>query len=372
MTPAGRGILLVFSSILLFLSFGQVAGADAALPADVLIGVFPQGPDREGYRSVIASAVSYKLESLGLQIAFLPAGAGDGEVDAQAKKGGEPATLKCRYSADNGRLLISFAWHEVGASNAPVESRESGALDLHADAVILRALDSLVAAVHPEIDRLAQARAAASSVSRAPPETPNPIAAVPAPGGPAVVLAPGAPAGPAVGPASAGPTYPSSAPPRRVALTSGFAPFIAFGPASAYFSVGLLPSILASMQFQTAGGRFAVGIYAAMNAFTANGLIDTASSYLIPLGPDLRYEVGSGKPFVVYAHVCGGPALLLMNTGAQGTLFDVTEFVKSGLGAEVMITSRVGISIEADYEVYFEMPYLIMGFSPTALLTLLP
>ncbi len=360
MTPVGRGILLAFSSFLLFLSFDQAARADAIPPADVLIGVFPQGPDREGYRSVIASAVSYKLNSLGLQIAFLPADAGDKDVDTEAKKGGEPATMRCHYSADNGRLLIWFAWHEVGASSAPVETRESGALDLRADAIILRALDSLVTAVRPEIDRLAKARAAASRVSRAPPETPSPIVAVPASGGPAA------------GAASTGPAYSSSAPPRRVALTSGFAPFLAFGPASAYFSVGLLPSILASMQFQTAAGRFSVGIYAAMNAFTANGLIDTASSYLIPLGPDLRYEAGSGQPFLVYAHVCGGPALLVMNTGAQGTLFDVTEFVKSGLGAGVMITSRVGISIEANYEVYFEMPYLIMGFSPTALLTILP
>lgn len=49
---------------------------------------------------------------------------------------------------------------------------------------------------------------------------------------------------------------------------------------------------------------------------------------------------------------------------------DITGFVKTGIGATVMITSRMGVSLSADYEVYFEMPYMISGFSPTALITL--
>ena len=90
MTPVGRGILLAFSSFLLFLSFDQAARADAIPPADVLIGVFPQGPDREGYRSVIASAVSYKLNSLGLQIAFLPADAVTKTSTRRRRRAGSP------------------------------------------------------------------------------------------------------------------------------------------------------------------------------------------------------------------------------------------------------------------------------------------
>ena len=125
------------------------------------------------------------------------------------------------------------------------------------------------------------------------------------------------------------------------------------------------------MQFSTPAGSFSVGVYTAMVIFTATGLIDTASSYLIPVGPDLRYEAGNGRPILVFAHLCGGPAFLLMNTGAQGTLFDITEFLKSGLGATFMISPRVGLSVAADYEIYFEMPYLIIGFSPTAMVSVL-
>ena len=59
-----------------------------------------------------------------------------------------------------------------------------------------------------------------------------------------------------------------------------------------------------------------------------------------------------------------------MSSASQGGLMDITGFVKTGIGATVMITSRMGVSLSADYEVYFEMPYMISGFSPTALITL--
>ncbi len=34
-----------------------------------------------------------------------------------------------------------------------------------------------------------------------------------------------------------------------------------------------------------------------------------------------------------------------------------------------MFTPKLGVSLIFDYEVYFEMPYLIMGFSPTVMVT---
>ncbi len=61
--------------------------------------------------------------------------------------------------------------------------------------------------------------------------------------------------------------------------------------------------------------------------------------------------------------------MLVLNTGSQGTLSDFTAFLKSGIGATFMVTQGWGLSLIADYEIYFEMPYLIMGFSPTVMVT---
>ena len=70
---------------------------------------------------------------------------------------------------------------------------------------------------------------------------------------------------------------------------------------------------------------------------------DSSDNYLIPLGLDVRYEIGAGglRPFFI---VVGGPALLVMVTGTQGTLVDVLPFLKSGIGLEVDIGPRMGVS----------------------------
>ena len=91
----------------------------------------------------------------------------------------------------------------------------------------------------------------------------------------------------------------------RLSLSPSFAPFLPVGPASSYFSFGLFPALLVNLQFVTSGGRFAVGLCAGMNFFSATGPTDSASSFLVPLGVDVRYEIGSGAPFLAFAHVAG-------------------------------------------------------------------
>ncbi len=64
-----------------------------------------------------------------------------------------------------------------------------------------------------------------------------------------------------------------------------------------------------------------IGAYVGMDYFSATGVGESSVNYLMPLGLDLRYELGSGflRPFF---HVAGGPALLIMATNTRGTVID--------------------------------------------------
>lgn len=137
--------------------------------------------------------------------------------------------MSCSIGSADRRLTITLTWYDLQNGGAPVVSTQAGSLDLRVDSVILQAIDSLVLAVDHRIGQLAKARAV--RVQAAAPAAP-PSAAPPA-GRPAETSA--------------------AVPSRRLLLTTGFAPFIAIGPASYYFSVGFLPSILASMEFSSPG-----------------------------------------------------------------------------------------------------------------------
>ncbi|HTP57445.1 MAG TPA: hypothetical protein VMM82_00920, partial [Spirochaetia bacterium] len=107
-----------------------------------------------------------------------------------------------------------------------------------------------------------------------------------------------------------------------------------------------------------------LGIYSGVDYFSAIGVQDASTNYLIPVGVDVRYELG-GAALRPFFHVTGGPAFLVMVTGTQGTFVDILPFLKSGLGLEVELAPWMGISALVDYDMYFEMPYLLTGFTPS-------
>ncbi len=150
----------------------------------------------------------------------------------------------------------------------------------------------------------------------------------------------------------------------RLLVSGGFAPFLPTGAASYYFGLGYLPSVLVSLLIPTLVGPVGIGIYTGVDFFTAVGLVDTSDNYLIPFGVDFRYELDAGL-FRPFFHLVGGPALLVMVTGSQGTMSGFVPFLKSGIGLEVRINPWLGVSALIDYDVYFETPYFLMGFSPS-------
>ena len=54
-----------------------------------------------------------------------------------------------------------------------------------------------------------------------------------------------------------------------------------------------------------------------------------------------------------------------MGLESQGVLAKVLPYVRSGIGAELVLARGLGLALDAAYEVYFETPYLIMGFAPS-------
>jgi hypothetical protein len=372
-----RDVLLLATGIFLALLPLQLGHADQAAgkipPADVLFAVFPAQSAAQAFVPVVVQAIRYKLTERGLVVLSADDAKDPAQINTQARKEGVPIVLSCGISASDTRLLaISLEWRDLQKPSPPVRKDNSGPLDITLDSVILQALDSLIGEVSQRVDELVAARATAASTSAA--------AAGPAAGTGTTTATGGQPAGgtgtaaaPALPPAggAAGQTPPSAVtgPPAVAgrpyfALDTGVAPFVPVGVASQYFPVGVLPVVGARIVFPTPSGRIAFGLYAAAIYFMAEGNIDTSQNLLVPVGVDVRYEIGNGAPFLLFTHLSGGPAMLVIASSSQGTLTDLTAYFKAGLGATFMFNPRLGLSFAADYEVYFEMPYLIMGFTP--------
>ncbi len=366
---AGRVAALATFSLLFVLATGvahaaaggpaAAAGGGTAAPTstDVLVLIAPEQQSDEPFRQVIADAAQYKLERVGLaaQVASPAGEAGSGSLPTAAT--GAAVALVCRYQVKGQEMSVSLSWYDMRDRTMAVTVKASGEVDLHLDGVILAALDNVLDRMKDRIHALATGRAE-KKASTLPPGAPQgpvpklePAPVRPAPGQPGGKL----PAGDQAGRPGRGPL---------ILVSGSFAPFLPTGAASYYFGLGYLPSLLASVLFPIPGGRLGVGLAAGMDYFAAAGVADTSTNYLLPVGIDLRYELEAGalRPFL---HVAGGPAALVIVTGSQGTLTDLVPFLKSGIGLDVGIASWLGIFATLDYDVYFEMPYLITGFTPS-------
>lgn len=337
---------LAFATVLMMntVPVPAVTPQSAATQPDILVLINAPSQSGEDFTPMIAEAAAYKLGNLGLASQIVSATPSEADAPLQrARASGASAALVCRYQLDGGQMVVTLGWFDA-QSNTSVAVQTRGAVDLHLDEVILAAFDDILGKVQTRINALSARRAG----------TPSPLTA------PAGLTLP--PVGGAV--QVVGSHTPVSPAPHRFLLSSGFAPFVPTGAASYYFSLGYLPSFLASFFLDTPAGPLGVGLYAGVDYFAATGTAATSTNYLIPLGLDLRYEMGSGS-FRPYFHLVGGPAFLVMNTSSEGRLTDILPFLKSGLGVELDISSQVGISALVDYDVYFEMPYLLTGFAPS-------
>jgi hypothetical protein len=85
------------------------------------------------------------------------------------------------------------------------------------------------------------------------------------------------------------------------------------------------------------------------------------------MGLNLRYEIGSERYPCVQFGISGGPALFLMNSTANGMLTGLTFYGRGTLGVRLPLGRTFAVAVEAGYDVYWEQPNPIMGFSPSVL-----
>ena len=328
--------------------------ASLAQPPDIVVVVDPLEAEAEPFVPVVGGAAQFKLESAGLS-AHIDTVAPDQKEEPlrRAERSGAAAVLLCSYSLDGGQMEVTLGWYDAARPTPTASVQARGEVDLHLDDVILGEMDELLGKVRDRVQALAARRAGFHPQAAAPGQD---------------EASPLEPARPQPGtPSGAGPQPRESPGPRSVHLliAGGFAPFVPTGAAGAYFGLGYLPSTLVSLLLPTRAGPIGVGLYAGMDYFSAAGSIDTSRTWLIPVGIDLRYEIDTGS-LRPYFHVSGGPAGLVMQTGSQGTILGLMPFLRSGIGLSWRFGQRMGAAITADYDVYFEMPYLITGFSPSA------
>jgi hypothetical protein len=327
------------------LSVTAVDRQPQASQADIVVLIVPLQQQDEAFRQLIADAAQYKLQKLGLRSEVVATSAEEAEKPLpQALQRGATAALVCHYGVEGQQMDVTLGWYDdakTDVSAAVVQT--SGQMNLNLDDVILAALDQMLAKVHDKVQAMSD-RHQTDSSQFAPGASTAGISNV-------TTITPTA-------------TRPVSAPKHQVLFSGGFSPFLPTGAAAYYFNIGYLPSLLASIFVDTPMGPIGLGLYAGVDYFKAVGSQDYSNTFLLPVGVDVRYALGSAT-FRPFFHLAGGPAFLVMVTGAQGTLASVLPFLKSGIGLEVMLTQGLGISALADYDVYFEMPYLLMGFSPS-------
>ena len=375
-----------------------VSPAAVASPAPAAwVEFLAADPEGEALRPVVEQAVRYRLEPLGLAVLTGDARAGTRAAGrtppgseallAAAKRAGADFALESRCSGSGSRLSLQLSWFEVPARLMTAAVDRKGSVDLEMDSVILGALDELLARVR---DRIAERVAAAGGpavVDRGSAggagtgletEGTAGTAGTPGAGGegtatpehPATEL----PAGGTLPDAGTIPGAPSLVASGRYAgarllVAPSVAPFLAVGAASYYFPVGYQSILQIGALPAGAKGRLGLGGLVGVTAFQAQGATESSLSFLAPLGVSVRYGLELGQRWGLLFHVGAGPAFLLMDTGSLGTLVKVLPFVRSGVGCELALGRTASLGLEAAYEVYFETPYLIMGFTPGLILS---
>jgi len=386
---------------------GSLAAQEVLPPEPAAwVEVLAADPDAEALRPVVEDAVRYRLEGLGLAVRLRgspTAAVRPGRTPAPAAsilesagRGGAEFALECRYSGSGSRMSLQLSWYEVSTRLMTAAVDRKGRVDLVLDSLILDALDELldrvrgrieerVAAYGPRV-RPAPAGAAGSATVGPVAGSPGTSAGLPGPAGPAEPrpdagtgpgIGPPGPGsvpgtepgvGPSVGPAVVPGTEPPSSAGRyagaRLQITPSVAPFLAVGAASYYFPIGYQSILQIGFLPAGAGARLGLGALLGVTAFQAQGASETSLGFLLPVGLSVRYSMELGGRWGLLFHLGGGAAVLVMGTDSLGALAKMLPYVRSGFGLELALGRSLGLGLEASYEVFFESPYLIMGFTP--------
>lgn len=298
--------------------------------------------------------------------------------------------LLSEYASYGQDLEIRMVWYDPQTGERLEEVTRRGRKDLVMDRMIREVVSELLVSVEDSLQTLPLRELSAEQTFFKPATAGNGTAGVSTAAGvngngPVAVASPDT-AGtlPSSGTNSLRPSPPSGSgstphsmagaeppqPKKHFEIAVGCAPFVTTGEASEYFKLGVLPSFSLSYLFQGELMRFALGLYTGLNYFSATGEIASADNFIVPMGLSLRYEIGSERYPTVQFGISSGPALFLMNSSPNGMLTGLTFYGRGSLGVRLPLGRTFGITIEAGYDVYWEQPSPIMGFSPSVLTTI--
>ena len=340
------------------------------------------------FQSIIAQSIRWNLErkNLGVIEKNAPSYAVDGIADPfqlldTADRSAADFVLLSEYANRGRELEIRMVWYDPQSGERLEEVTRRGRKDLVMDKMIREVVSELLLAVEPSLADLPlrelpadqyefQTVTAGTGSGGAPPT--NPANGHAPHTLPSADSAPPRPAPPPESGDTANGTAPADGPQavKHFEITLGCAPFVTTGAASEYFKLGILPSLSFSYLFQGQLMRLGLGLYAGVNFFTAVGAAASADNFIIPVGLNLRYEIGNERYPCVQFGISSGPALFLMDSTANGMLSGLTFYGRGSLGVRLPLGSTFGIVIEAGYDVYWEEPSPIMGFSPSVLTTI--
>jgi hypothetical protein len=386
-------VKLVFMLIVLLLAAGNSLRAQEANETVLRRGVIllldrPQDREVERlFQSIIARSIRWNLErkNLGVIAKDTPSYAEDGIADPfqlldTADRNEADYVLLSEYANRGQELEVRMVWYNPQTGERLQEVTRRGRKDLVLDKMIREVVSELLAAVEPSLADLplrelpaeepllqtVSAGTVSGGASSANPVNGHAPRTLPSTEGSSTGPAPASEDG-ADGSGTASSEEPRAVKHFEIAL--GCAPFVTTGAASEYFKLGVLPSMSLSYLFHGRLIRMGLGLYGGVNIFTAAGSIASSDNYIIPLGLNLRYEIGNERTPCVQFGISGGPALFLMNSTTSGMLTGLTFYGRGTLGVRLPLGRTFGVTIEAGYDVYWEQPSPIMGFSPSVLTT---
>lgn len=382
---------LVFILIILLLAAGNSLQAQENSETVLRRGAIllldrPQDPEVERlFQSIIAQSIRWNLErkNLGFIAKETSSYAEDGIADPfqlldKSDRSSADYVLLSEYANRGRELEIHMVWYDPQSGERLEEVTRRGRKDLVLDKMIREIVSDLLAAVEPSLADLplrelpaeqslfrpvsvgtvSGGASSANSVNEhAPQNLPSADGSSPRPAPPS-------------GSGNSGKSTTSTEEPQAVKhfeIALGCGPFVTTGVASEYFKLGVLPSMSLSYLIQGQLMRLGLGLYGGVNMFTANGSVASADNLIVPMGLNLRYEIGNDRYPCVQFGISGGPALFLMNSTANGMLTGLTFYARGTLGVRLPLGSSFGLTIEAGYDVYWEQPSPIMGFSPSVL-----
>jgi hypothetical protein len=398
-----RHLLSLFiGGALLFLSSVSVAAqSEKPIPQSkpsVLIAALPvEGPRDEGVRKVLASAMRFQLERIGMQTILFSTTDEESLVrDLLGDEQADPRVLATSliefvsglrhdflalagYTREGGEIQVSFYIADLQRGEILASASQRVRIDFTLDEAMIGALEQMLPRAEGRIEEVARRKAAeAAELAETRPEEAEETVREPA--------------------TEEGTTPETTRLPRELPapevereerfrpfeFSIGFAPFVPVGVANQVFGLSYAPFVYGNYRIPLSAGVLGLGVSTGLNIFDAEETgIAEYFHYIVPLGFDVRYTTAGDSRLGLFVRADVGAGINVSDFSslpaeAQKGLSRFLAYGSGGVGAMFAFLPSVGIAIDVMYEtfVYFYKEESgggiktdwIMGFVPSVYL----